>query len=77
MNEQEHYLVNLSTRELEHEGSRASCAAKKCALERHDVRTNDAYAQRVVVTGLTREEFEEKLHEGPWAFHEYTVEGRR
>jgi hypothetical protein len=69
------YLVNLSARDIEHESNtRAGCVTSRRNRENTDLLRNDAYAQRVIVAGLERDEIDDLLQTDPWALHSYTAE---
>ena len=72
------YLVNLSERTIEHDSkTRAGCVTSRRNREITDVLRNDAYAQRVIVTGLSRDTIDDLLQSDTTALYAYSVEGGR
>ncbi len=73
-----YFLVNLSSGTIEHESNtRAACVTSRRNRETIDALTTDAYAQRVIVTRLTRDEIDDLLQTDPWELHLYSAEGGR
>ena len=68
------FLVNLSSCTIEHEGeTRVACVTSRRNRETGDALTSDAYAQRVIVTGLSRDDVEDLMAADPWALHAYAA----
>jgi hypothetical protein len=68
------YLVNLPAREIEHESeTRSGCITSRRNRDARDALIDDAYAQRVIVSGLERSEVEDMLAGDPMALCAYVA----
>jgi hypothetical protein len=64
--------------EIEHESeTRSGCVTSRRNRDVNDALTNDAYAQRLVVTGLSRDDVEQLLASDVMALCDYEAGGGR
>lgn len=70
------YLVNLSTRDVECESNtRAGCVTSRRLRENSDAVRQECYAQRVIVTGLSRDEIDDLLQTDSFTLYAYEAGG--
>jgi hypothetical protein len=69
------YLVNLSAREIEHESeTRSGCVTSRRNRDARDALIDDAYAQRIIVTGLDRDDVDDALQSDLSELYAYSAE---